>query len=480
MVLSGGTSPNPPVLSRRRAGVLLPAASLPSGTLDSDVERWLEFLEACGFSVWQMLPLGPVGPNRSPYSSRSVFAAEESLVPPHLRRLPVDPYELDGFRSAREPWLSDYVRFSVIRKTQGGKPWWEWPVELRRRRSWEVASFARAHQPESRNAEAVQFHFERRWAEVRNVAHAAGILLYGDLPMFLVADSADVWAAPNLFRLDVKGLPTHVAGVPPDAFTRNGQCWDNPVYDWGEMQVEKFAWWVRRLELETRRFDLLRWDHFRGLIATWEIPATGKRQASRGQWREVPGRELLDTLFANVGLLPVIAENLGIITPEVEQLRRAKRLPGMHVLQFAFDGNLQNPHLPANHEEQGAAYTGTHDNDTSLGWYTSQTQEVQAQVRDLLKSDGVIDVPAGGGHASPGEVVRGMIRAVLKSPSRLAMVPLQDLLGLGSEARVNTPGKARGQWRWKFRWEDLTPELAESCREMVEESGRLVSKPHEI
>lgn len=474
MVMSAGTSPNRPILDRRRAGVLLHPGSLPSGTLGDDVPRWLDLLQACGVTTWQMLPLGPVGENGSPYSSNSAFAANENFLPQAQRKGRIDNEEFQYFRSQQSGWLEDFALFTVIHETLGGKPWWEWPNDLRRREPWTLATFARDHAPELRKVAEAQFRFDRCWQKVRAAAKVRGILLYGDLPMFVVADSADVWAAPRLFRLNKQGQPSHVAGVPPDAFTAEGQCWDNPVFNWDEMLVEDFAWWVRRLAHETRRFDLLRWDHFRGLTATWEIPATGHHRASEGEWREVPGRALLDALFAALGPLPLVAENLGIITTEVERLRRSFGLPGMHVLQFAFDGHADNPHLLTNHEVQGVAYTGTHDNDTSLGWFRSLSPPVQEQVQELLRSAGTLAPGlADSNESSADRVVGAMVRAVLNSRSQLAVIPLQDLFGLGSEARMNTPGLAKGQWGWKFFWDQLTPELVESTREKVSESGRL-------
>jgi len=281
--------------------------------------------------------------------------------------------------------------------------------------------------------------------------------------MFVVADSADVWSRPNEFRLDRHGQATHVAGVPPDAFTELGQCWDNPVYDWNRMQANNFTWWRDRLAHECRRFDLLRWDHFRGLVATWEIPALPGRTAADGQWCAVPGKALLEHLTAQLGPLPLVAENLGIITAEVEALRHEFELPGMHVLQFAFDGNEGNPHLPCNHEEQGVAYTGTHDNDTSLGWFDSLSAKDREQVWDVL----------GGAHQTMPEA---LVQAALDSICRLAMIPLQDLLRLGSEARMNTPGTAQGQWGWKFSWQQLAAIGAAPgtghWRQMVSAAGR--------
>ena len=323
-----------------------------------------------------------------------------------------------------------------------------------------MSDFARANSPALGQCIRQQYLFNQAWQNLRSEAQQRGILLYGDLPMFVVADSADVWSRPNEFRLDRHGQATHVAGVPPDAFTESGQCWDNPVFNWERMQANGFTWWRDRLAHECRRFDLLRWDHFRGLVATWEIPALPGHTAADGQWCAVPGRALLEHLTAELGPLPLVAENLGIITPEVEALRHEFELPGMHVLQFAFDGHSDNPHLPRNHEEQGVAYTGTHDNDTSLGWFSSLNEENRQQVWDVL----------GGRYQT---MPAALVHAALDSKCRLAMIPLQDLLRLGSEARMNTPGTAQGQWGWKFSWQQLADMRAgQDWRQVVDAAGR--------
>ena len=460
-----------PVLERRRAGVLLHPTSLPSGTLGADAVRFLDFLQGEGFSAWQILPLGPVGPNGSPYSSDSAFAGNPRLIPAELHNSEVDDSELRQFRWREANWLEGYALFTAIRQTQGGSPWWQWPLPLRQRDPDALKDFARNHSAVLGQCIRQQYLFNQAWMSLRSAAQQRGILLYGDLPMFVVADSADVWTRPQEFRLDSHGQATHVAGVPPDAFTELGQCWDNPVFDWGHMQANNFDWWRDRLAHECRRFDLLRWDHFRGLVATWEIPALPGRTAADGQWRKVPGKALLQRMTMELGPLPLVAENLGIITPEVEALRHEFGLPGMHVLQFAFDGSEDNPHLPRNHEEQGVAYTGTHDNDTSLGWFASLSAENRQQVWDVLGSTH---------HSMP----HALIQAALDSICRLAIIPLQDLLRLGSEARMNTPGRAQGQWSWKFSWQQLAASGAATgstigagkraghWRHIVSESGR--------
>lgn len=458
-----GAAPPRCVLDLRRAGVLLHPTSLPSATLGDDAMRFLDFLQAGGFSVWQMLPLGPVGMHASPYSPDSAFAGNPRLIPHSRCGEVIEPGPLQQFRAREAAWLEDYALFKVIQREVQGQPWWDWPDELRHRDMGALQAFAQAHRPAIQQCVWEQFQFDQCWRALRSEASARGILLYGDLPMFVVANSADVWANPDIFRLDEQGQATHVAGVPPDAFTELGQCWDNPVYDWERLRDRGFDWWLRRVAHECNRFDLLRWDHFRGLAATWEIPVPGGGRPARpaeGAWHEVPGRALLEFMERKLGSLPLVAENLGIITPEVEQLRHDFGLPGMHVLQFAFDGNEHNPHLLENHEVQGVAYTGTHDNDTSAGWYSSLPPELQTEILKVLGQ------PAD-------SMPEALVHLALASVCQLAIIPLQDLLGLGSEARMNVPGQAQGQWRWTFNWADLTPELAKHWRHLVQVSGRV-------
>ncbi len=321
------SAPGRPVLDRRRAGVLLHPTCMPSATLGADAVRFLDFLQAQGFSAWQMLPLGPVGPNGSPYSPESAFAGNPELIPAEMRSAAIPDRELQQFREREANWLDGYALFTAIRQAQWDRPWWHWPLPLRRRDPDALNNFARANSAALGQCIRQQYLFSLAWRNLRSEAQRRGILLYGDLPMFVVADSADVWARPHEFRLDSHGQATYVAGVPPDAFTELGQCWDNPVYDWNRMQANNFTWWRDRLAHECRRFDLLRWDHFRGLVATWEIPALPGRTAADGQWREVPGKALLESMTMQLGPLPLVAENLGIITPEVEALRHGFELP---------------------------------------------------------------------------------------------------------------------------------------------------------
>lgn len=445
------------VLEQRAAGILLHPTSLPGGRLGPAAHTLVDFLAQARCRVWQVLPLGPTGPDRSPYSPSSVFAGNAALLPEGAG-LPPPRSALSDFVEQERGWLPDYALFMAGRQAAAGAPWWEWPAGLRDREPGALRALAQRHATFIEGVYVEQFRFAARWRELRAAAHARGIAIYGDLPMFTVADSADVWAHRDLFRLDSAGRATAVAGVPPDAFTQEGQLWGNPLFDWEAMRADGFRWWIERIRHELERCDLLRLDHFRGLVATWEVPA-GAASAREGEWREVPGHSLLAAVRDALGRLPLVAENLGVITPEVEVLRHAFGLPGMHVLQFAFDGTAENPHRPERHEEQGVAYTGTHDNDTTLGWFRSLEPHVQREVLALT----------GGTEA---EMPWPAIDTVLRSRARLAVAPMQDFLGLGSEARMNRPGVAAGNWRWRLGPDDLTPELAARIADAVTSADR--------
>jgi 4-alpha-glucanotransferase len=436
-----------PVLKDRSAGILLHPTSLPGGRIGPDAFRFVDFLVQSGCRAWQVLPIGPTGQGGSPYSPVSVFAGNAGLLPVDDRRERARPGILAAFIDESANWLPDFALFVALKRAQQGAPWWEWPADARDCRPVELTRLQKRFAEETDAVYREQHRFAGEWQRLRAYANDRGILLYGDLPMVPVTDSADVWAHRDLFKLDAEGSPLVTAGVPPDAFAEDGQHWNNPVFEWRVVRDQRFHWWRERVRHELRRFDLLRWDHFRGLIETWEIPR-GAPTARAGAWREVPGRELLSALRADLGELPLIAENLGIITPDVERLRRDFGLPGMHVLQFAFDGTPDNPHLPSNHEEQGVAYTGTHDNDTTLGWFHSLPEEVRGQVLDLT-----------GGRAT--QMPWPAIETVFRSRSRLAVVPMQDFLALDSRHRMNRPGVASGNWGWRLDRGALGTELAE-------------------
>jgi len=456
--MSSSRSAAEPVL--RSAGILLHLTSLPDGLIGDWAYAFVDFLQAAGCTTWQVLPLGPTGEQRSPYSLLSAFAGDAGLLPRKALQEPIGKAaRLEEFVERERRWLEDYALFAVLKRESRGLPWWQWPPEARDRNPTTIAALAKRHSAGVAETCRQQFQFAASWRALRRYANDRGVLLYGDMPMFPVADSVDVWVNRHLFKLGPDGRARVVAGVPPDLFAADGQRWGNPVFDWKALREEGFRWWIERVRHELQRFDLLRWDHFRGLVATWEIPERAKT-AREGEWHDVPGRALLHALQVELGELPIVAENLGSITPEVEQLRHDFRLPGMHVLQFAFDGTPDNPHVPANHEERGVAYTGTHDNDTTLGWFRSLTRDLQ---RIVLGETG----------GSEREMPWPAIRAVLNARARLAVVPMQDYLSLDSTHRMNRPGVAEGNWLWRLGPGDLTDRLARKIREAVAAAARV-------
>ncbi|MEW6415974.1 MAG: 4-alpha-glucanotransferase [Pseudomonadota bacterium] len=438
----------------RRAGLLLHPTSLPSGTL-ADAERWLDFLHAAGFGVWQMLPLGVPLAGLSPYQCASAFAVNPGLFP----AAPVDATGFTAWRGRQAHWLIDFARFMILRSLHGNAPWTAWPASLRDREPRALAAFDAAHADALHAVQLEQYRAAMAWQRIRAQAAVRGIRLFGDMPIFVAHDSADVWAHRDLFLLDAAGQPTVVAGVPPDYFSETGQRWGNPHYDWAAMQADGFLWWRQRLAAHFEWFDLVRIDHFRGLVAAWAIPAA-EPTAVNGRWVEAPGDALLQAITDDMGPLPLVAEDLGIITPEVTALRHRFGLPGMAVLQFAFDHHADNPHKPENVRPDTVYYTGTHDNDTTRGWWESLPEAARVQVMAQLGVD------------APDAVPEAMIDTVLASAAALAILPLQDVLGLGSEARMNTPGTVAGNWTWRFAWRDLPDGLACRMLEKLKHSQR--------
>ena len=470
----------------RRAGVLLHVTALPGtpacGTFGAAAHQWVEALASQGIQAWQVLPLAPTDGLGSPYSAPSAFALNpwfldaEALLTAGLlsaddvRGLPTAEqqtrldFDLAQRRSAaladallqRYPsweasvrqafeqwrgqeghWLKDHCRFVVLKQRQGGQPWWSWPAPLAQRRRSALQAFDRSHEQLLLREALLQWQLQVQWQQLLEHARRVGVQVIGDIPFYVAHDSADVWSHRRLFSVERSGRLRLQSGVPPDYFSETGQLWGTPVYRWALHRLSRFRWWKRRLRRQLEVFDLLRIDHFRALEAAWIVPGADDT-AERGGWVRTPGASLLRQLQRRLpSPLPLIAEDLGVITPEVEALRDRFALPGMKILQFAFDGNPANPYLPANIEgENWVVYTGTHDNATSIGWWQQLSQEQRAQVEALTGSI----------HA-PGWQ---LLELALQTSAGLALVPLQDLLHLGDEARFNTPGTTEGNWTWRL------------------------------
>jgi 4-alpha-glucanotransferase len=503
----------------RSSGIFLHPTSLPGpfgiGDFGAEAHRFVDFLAASGQALWQIMPLGPTGLGGSPYSSPSAFAGNVNLVGPELLvsaglldrhdvdrppsfgtsagdderareykrgilekafhhfkgRVQGDPElrrDYDEFLGQASSWIEDYAFFAALKDQHHGASWWTWAPALARR---EPAALAQARDALGDVIEAhrfFQYVFVRQWLELRRHANERGIRVIGDMPMFVAHDSADVWSRPHLWKLDEAGRPIVVAGVPPDAFSDTGQLWGNPLYDWDRLRSEGFGWWIERMRETLKLVDIVRLDHFRGFSACWEVPAT-HTTAENGAWVETPGQELLRAMQDGLGGdLPLIAEDLGMLTPEVHLLRDEFGLPGMRVLQFAFGSDAGNPHLPHQYAPSVVAYTGTHDNDTVVGWFRQRGAESASDdergERDhcqrYLATDGA-------------DIHWDFIRAVQMSVAGVSMMPLQDVLGLDSSARMNTPGRAEGNWGWRYPADALTDELAERLRVSTELYGRL-------
>ncbi|MEJ2667431.1 MAG: 4-alpha-glucanotransferase, partial [Deinococcales bacterium] len=368
-----------------------------------------------------------------------------------------------AFCEREDAWLDDFALFMALKEAHGGAAWIEWDEGLRLRRGSALAD-ARASLARGRQRHALwQYWFYRQWGRLRAYANGKGVRIVGDIPIFVSLDSADAWSHPELFHFDAGGRPTVVSGVPPDYFSATGQRWGNPLYRWERMREAGFAWWIRRFRATLAFFDVVRVDHFRGFEAYWEIPAS-EPTAVQGRWAEGPGQAFFDALKGALGELPIIAEDLGVITPAVDKLRDDNGLPGMKVLQFAFAGDASDPYLPHNYPRNCVVYTGTHDNDTTAGWYAQAPEAERDFVRRYLARD-------------EGNLAWEFIRLAQASVAELAMAPLQDVLGLGSEARMNTPGRASGNWSWRFAWSDLPEWLAPQLHELARLYGRLPAGP---
>lgn len=503
----------------RTSGILLHPSSLPGpfgiGDLGPAAYRFVDFLADAGQGLWQVLPLGPTGYRDSPYQCLSAFAgnplliAPESLLargwiePEHLgcpefpaetvdfgeatawkarllltaeigfreRATATEREDYERFKSDRASWLDDYALFAALKSAHGHRSWTEWPEILALRGPEALVDWASSHAERIEHHRFVQYLFYSQWSALASYAHEHGVRIVGDMPIFVAHDSCEVWTHPEWFDLDATGYPRVVAGVPPDYFSATGQRWGNPLYRWDRLAEDGYALWVERLRLLLGLVDLVRVDHFRGFAAHWEIPGEEKT-AEHGCWVPGPGIALFDALCTALGKdLPLIAEDLGVITQDVEALRDALELPGMAVLQFAFedaeDWFGRSEHLPHRHRANLAVYTGTHDNEPLHAWWAAKDERARGFVRRYLATDGR-------------EIHWDFIRAALSSVASLAIYPLQDVLGRGPEGCMNRPGRADGNWRWRFRESDLDPRVAERLNELSRVYGRLpygASKP---
>jgi 4-alpha-glucanotransferase len=438
--------------------VLLHVSSLPGGRLGPAAYAFVDRLAAAGATVWQVLPLVPPDEEGSPYRALSAMAGHPGLLDPtQALPTPGDPAYVE-WRDREAGWLDPYVEYLALRTLLGGIAWPEWEPALRDRDPGRVRAVLAGASDLTERLRGEQWLFADQWRRLRAYAADHGVLLYGDLPIFVAHDSADVWANRHLFELDAQGRPTTVTGVPPDYFAADGQRWNNPHYNWPAMAADGYAWWRRRIARQRDLFDLVRIDHFRGFEAAWHVPLNAP-MAKDGWWVTGPGLDLVRPLVDAAGRGALVAEDLGVITPAVEELRLAAGLPGMKVLQFAFDGNPANPHLPAHHGVHSVVYTGTHDNDTTLGWWLS----LDAGTRDLVRAQ----LP------DPDEPMPwALVRLALSSTARLAVVPMQDLLGLDSSARMNTPGVPDGNWTWRAAPDAFDHALADRLRSLVEATAR--------
>ncbi|WP_455199141.1 4-alpha-glucanotransferase [Kaarinaea lacus] len=478
--------------SRRCSGVLLHVTSLPgpenTGIIGQDAFRFVDFLKESGFTIWQTLPLGPTHEDGSPYQCLSAHACDTGFISPEwlkdqnlLDESPVGHSRKDKERYLKQAfdvfqklenkksyqsflqkhgyWLNDFCLFMAIRETCDHTPWWQWEKPLRDRNQNTINKFSNEYKELISYYQFKQYIVFSQWQELKDYANKKGVLLFGDMPIYVALDSADVWANRELFLLDSDGKPTYVAGVPPDYFSETGQHWGNPIYNWEIMQNNGFLWWSERMRSQYELFDLIRIDHFRGLEAYWQIPGNEKT-AINGKWVLAPGKELLKTLQDTFHDLPLVAEDLGTITDEVHQLRSYFNIPGMEVLQFAFDGDPNNLYLPHNHKPNSIVYTGTHDNNTTVGWFNELSTESRNYIRHYLDSD----------HF---EMPWSLIKAALASVANVAILPMQDILGLGVENRMNTPGTTEGNWTWRFEWSQVHENLAADLRQLNHRYDRL-------
>lgn len=485
----------------RFSGILLHPTSLPGpfgiGDLGPQAHRWIDFLSKAGCGLWQVLPLGPTGYGDSPYQSFSAFAGNPYLIspeelldegllhsndlinPPNLPSERVDfgklipwknglldrayiqfqqaaPKELLSdfidFKSSHSYWLDDFCLFMALKEAHGGGSWVNWPRSLLSRDPSALMEAREKHSIAIQRQEFRQFIFHRQWGSIREHAYQENIRIIGDIPIFVAHDSAEVWAHPELFNLDRQGNPKAVAGVPPDYFSKTGQLWGNPLYHWDIHQADGYSWWLKRLSAVLGLVDIVRLDHFRGFAGYWEVPY-GEKTAVNGRWVDGPGEDFFSTVQQTLGDLPIIAEDLGVITPDVVAMREKFNLSGIRIIQFAFTGDPKEAFLPHNHEKHSVVYTGTHDNDTSRGWYERVAEKEKGFYRRYLDRDG-------------SQVAWDLIRATWGSVAVFALAPMQDFLNLDNEARMNYPGNPSGNWTWRMPDSALNESLLAAIREI--------------
>ena len=495
------------MLSQRAAGILLHPTSLPGrygiGDLGVEAYQFIDWLKSAGMHLWQILPLGPTGYGDSPYQCFSAFAGNPLLISPdyvarinllaqwdldtypalptdhvdynavaeakwallrqafeNFKQQPNNKTDWQTFCATEQAWLDDYALFMAVKEAHGGVAWTEWDTAIALRKPEALKTWSTRLADEVEFQKFTQWIFFRQWLELKTYANSKGISIIGDVPIFVAHDSADVWANRELFSLDEQGQPIDIAGVPPDYFSATGQRWGNPLYQWERMQRMGFPWWRDRISATLRCVDIVRLDHFRGFAGYWAVPSS-EATAMNGQWRRAPGHALLHSLREELGDLPLIAEDLGVITPDVEHLRDHFNLPGMRILQFAFtDRASKSAFLPHNYVPNSVAYSGSHDNDTTRGWFNTASPEEKHRARTYL-------------NTSDEEIVWAMIRALYVSVANTIVIPMQDALDLGTEARMNMPGVLGGNWSWRVQAYQLSAPLAHALHEFGSIYGRL-------
>jgi 4-alpha-glucanotransferase len=489
----------------RSSGVFLHPTSLPSnfgiGDMGPSAYKWVDLLESMKQTHWQVCPLGPTGYGDSPYQSLCSFAGNALLISPEILHkeglltadelaafpaLPNDKVDFGAVINAKEElfktaylrfvdnrefvafceheqyWLDNYAIYKVLKDQHDGLPWYSWDTKYKLRYPAALEETAGAQRKEIRYQKFLQYVFYKQWIDLKEYANFRNIEIIGDIPIYIAYDSSDAWSSPELFELDENAKPIRVAGVPPDYFSVTGQLWGNPLYHWKHMREDGYLWWIKRIRKTLDLVDYMRLDHFRGFEAYWAVAADALT-AEKGEWVKGPGADLFKAVKKALGKLPIIAEDLGVITPEVEALRNSVGLPGMKILQFAFDGNTENPYLPYNSQKESVLYTGTHDNDTSLGWFNSLVELDKHQVRQYLGCD-------------DSTFLEHFIRCALGAPSGMCVIPFQDVLGLDSSCRMNIPGTESGNWQWRFKFGQIDNNKIKMFTDFVTIYGRAPKK----